>query len=215
MIQLRADASVELDRVTSAARTGSLSLRDQAEIWSRARVRHLMRGETLLVQNTPADAFFLVVSGRFEIRTEGQPVPLAEIGAGEPIGEIAFFSGGLRTPTAITVRTQCPEIDRASFEEVARRVPGIYNCCWQARPKACDPTARLISSTRVAAARTVTVIPAGHGGVPPEFFRRFRAAFAELGKCLFLTCADIEERFPNLKLDDPTVASWLNSIESE
>jgi NTE family protein len=217
VIQLRSGAPVRPDRVTSAAGPGRLSLREQAEIWSRARVRHLISGETLVLQNTSADAFFLVVSGRFEIRAEGQPVPLAEIGTGEPIGEIAFFSGGLRTATAIAVRDSVVlEIDRASFEEVARCVPGIYNQLLATlAQRLADTTARVISSTRVATARTVAVVPAGHDGVPPEFFHRFRAAFAGLGKCLFLTCADIEARFPNLKLDDATVVNWLNSIESE
>ncbi len=109
MMKLRSDTSSTPSGITSTACTGKLSLREQAEIWSSARVRHLIRGERLVVQNTPADAFFLVVSGRFEIRTEEQPIPLAEIGTGEPIGEIAFFSGGLRTATATAVR----ELSRA------------------------------------------------------------------------------------------------------
>src|SRR5262249_16113135 len=42
-----------------------------------------------------------------------------------------------------------------------------------------------------------------------------RAVFAGLGTCQFLTCADLEERFSNPKLDDPTIVNWLNAIESE
>ena len=64
-------------------------------------------------------------------------------------------------------------------------------------------------------ARTQRVVAAGHGTVPPEFFRRFQAAFARLGKCLFLTHADIKQRFPNLELHDATIGNWLNAIESE
>jgi NTE family protein len=83
----------------ASAAIDELSLDQQTDIRSWARVRHLLSGETLVVQNTAADAIFVVVSGRFEVRTEGQPVPLAEIGVGQPIGEIAFFAGGLRTAT--------------------------------------------------------------------------------------------------------------------
>jgi NTE family protein len=61
----------------------------------------------------------------------------------------------------------------------------------------------------------VTVVAAGHGDVPAEFFHRFRAAFAGSGKCLFLTHADLKSRFPNLELDDATIVNWLNAIESE
>jgi NTE family protein len=107
---------------------GELSPDQQAEIWSWARVRQLLSGETLVLQNTAADAIFVVVSGRCEVRVERQPVPLAEIGAGQPIGEIAFFAGGLRTATVVAARDSVVlELDRASFEEAARRVPAVYD----------------------------------------------------------------------------------------
>jgi NTE family protein len=107
---------------------GELSADQQAEIGARAKARNLLRGETLILQNTSADAVYIVVSGRFEVRVEEQPVPLAEIGVGQPIGEIAFFAGGLRTATVVAVRDSVVlELDRASFEQVARRVPEIYN----------------------------------------------------------------------------------------
>ena len=202
---------------TASTAFGELSQNQQAEIWSRARVRHLLSGETLVLQNTAADAGFVVVSGRFEVRVAGQPVPVAEIGVGQPIGEIAFFAGGLRTATVTAVRDSVVlELHRASFEEVARRVPAIYDqlLATIARRLA-DTTARVIGSARVAAARTVTVVAAGHGGIPAEFFRRVRSVFTGSGKCLFLTRADLEARFPNLPLDDTTIVNWLNAIESE
>lgn len=215
--RLRSDALPAYNRVIGAALTGKGVSVKHVEIWSQAKVRHLLSGETLVLQNTPADAVFLVVSGRFEIRAEGRALPVAEIGAGEPIGEIAFFAGGLRTATAIAVRDSVVlELDRASFEEVARRTPAIYDQLLASlAQRLADTTARVTSSTRVAPARTVTVIPAGYGGIPPEFFHRFRAAFVGCGKCHFLTCVDLEERFPNLKLDDATIVNWLNVLESE
>jgi len=81
--------SVVPNVATASAAFGDLSADQQAEIWSRARIRRLPRGETLVLQNTPADAVLVVVSGRFEVRLENLPVPLAEIGVGQPIGEIA------------------------------------------------------------------------------------------------------------------------------
>lgn len=198
-----------------AASTNELSL-DQQEIWSTAKVRHLLRGETLIVQNTPAEAVFLVVSGRFEICVKGQTAAVAEIGVGEPIGEIAFFAGGLRTATAIAMRDSIVlELDRPSFEEIVHRVPGVYDRLLASlAQRLAETTTRVTGHTRVSAARTITLVPAGHRPIPHEFFFKFRAAFAGLGKCLFLTCADIEERFPNLTLDDGSVVNWLNAIES-
>ena len=202
---------------TASAAFGELSADQQAEIWSRARIRRLLRGETLVLQNTPADAVFVVVSGRFEVRLDELPVPLAEIGVGQPIGEIAFFAGGLRTATVVAVRDSVVlELDRASFEDVARRVPAIYDQLLAAMARRlAETTARVTGSGRVAAARTVAIVTAGHGGVPPAFFHRLRSAFASSGRCLFLNQAEIKERFPNLQLDDPTILNWLNAIESE
>jgi 5-deoxy-D-glucuronate isomerase len=62
---------------TTSTAFGELSPDQQAEIWSWARVRQLLSGETLVLQNAAADAIFVVVSGRFEVRVERQPVPLA------------------------------------------------------------------------------------------------------------------------------------------
>jgi NTE family protein len=196
---------------------GELSANQQAEIWSRAKTRNLLRGETLILQNTPADAVYIVDSGRFEVRIQQQPVPLAEIGVGEPIGEIAFFAGGLRTATVVAVRDSVVlELDRTSFEEVARRVPEIYNRLLASlAQRLADTTARVTGSTRAAAARTVTVIKAGHSNIPSAFLDRLRATFGGSGKCLFLTYKDIKERFPSRGLDDAIIANWLNAIESE
>jgi NTE family protein len=135
---------------TASAAFGELSADQQAEIWSRARIRRLLRGETLVLQNTPADAVFVVVSGRFEVRRDELPVPLAEIGVGQPIGEIAFFAGGLRTATVVAVRDSVVlELDRASFEDVARRVPAIYDQLLAAMARRlAETTARVTGSGR-------------------------------------------------------------------
>jgi NTE family protein len=196
--------------------TDELSLERQREIWSSARVRHLLSGEPLVLQNEPADAVYLVVSGRFEIRMEGQSAPVAEVGVGQPIGEIAFFAGGLRTASAVAVRDSIVlELDRSSFEDVVRHVPALYNeLLASLARRLAETTARETSTTGIAAARTVTLV-AGRHGVPAKFFDRFRAAFAALGECLFLRYADVKERFPNRDLDNPSVINWLNAIESE
>lgn len=212
---LRSDAPT--GRVYITPSRDELSLEQLAEIWSSARVRHLPRGEALVSENAPADTVFLVVSGRFEIRVEGQPTPVTEVGVGQPIGEIAFFAGGLRTASAIAVRDSIVlELDRPSFEDVVRRVPAVYNQLLASLARRlAETTARKTSSAPIAAARTITLVPAGQEGIPAQFFDRVRATFADLGKCLFLRYADVKERFPNLSLDDASIVNWLNAIESE
>src|SRR5262249_58956970 len=92
-----------------------------AEIWSRAKVHNLQRGATLVLQNDPSDSVFVVVSGRFEAWIDGQKTPIAEIGVGEPIGEIGFFSGTPRTAPIIAARDSA--VGRLAPCSVSRAAP--------------------------------------------------------------------------------------------
>ena len=49
-----------------------LSNEQLAEIWSRAKIHNLLRGDFLFRQHTPSDSVYIVVSGRFEVRVEGK-----------------------------------------------------------------------------------------------------------------------------------------------
>ena len=78
-------------------------------------------------QGTPSDSVYIVVSGRFEVWVEGQKSPINEVGVGEPIGETGFFSGATRNATIVAARDSVVlELNRASFDGVARQVPDIY-----------------------------------------------------------------------------------------
>ena len=112
------------------------------EIWSRAKVHNLLRGEILVRQHSPSDSVYVVVSGRFEVWVEGQPSPINEIGVGEPIGETGFFSGATRNATIVAARDSVVlELDRASFDERRARKcrRSIRRCC--AHWRAGSPTA--------------------------------------------------------------------------
>ena len=54
------------------------------------------QGSVVVRQGEAADHVYYVLRGRFEVLLGGRHL-VAEIGAGEPVGEIAFFSGLPRT----------------------------------------------------------------------------------------------------------------------
>src|SRR5436190_1478044 len=66
----------------------------------------LKRGDVLVRQGEMADALYVVVTGRFTITVSGRREPVAELGPGQPVGEIAFLAGGARTAT-VTVPCWC------------------------------------------------------------------------------------------------------------
>jgi NTE family protein len=188
-----------------------------AEIWPRAKVRNLTRGDTLIRQNTPSDAVYIVVSGRFEIWFEGDKAAAAEAGVGEPIGETGFFSGAARTATVIAARDSVVlELDSASFDTVAEKVPAIYQTLLRALARrVADGSVKTPARQRESAARTVAVIAGGDEPIPPAFYERLDAVVGRRGKGRVLTRDYLERHFPGCAPDDPGVSNWLNAIEHE
>jgi len=211
------DALTAATMIRSTALFRELSNDQLAEIWSRAKVHNLIRGGVLMRQGTPSDSVFVVVSGRFEAWIEGQKSAIAEIGVGEPIGEIGFFSGAPRTATIIAARDSVVvELDRASFDDVARRVPAIYQTLLRALAlRLTDSIRRVASEPRSSAARTVAVIAGGREPIPPAFYDRLDAVVGHHGKGRLIRRDDLQRHFPGHTPDDPTVSNWLNAIEHE
>ena len=64
----------------------------------------LVRGQVLVTQGGPSDAVFLVLHGALAVRKTGYSEPIAELRAGELVGEIGFFADGPRTADVIAIR---------------------------------------------------------------------------------------------------------------
>jgi hypothetical protein len=67
-------------------------------------MRSLKRGDVLMRQGDLADALYVVVTGRFAVTVEGRQPPVAELGPGQPVGEIGFLAGRPRTATVTALR---------------------------------------------------------------------------------------------------------------
>ena len=64
----------------------------------------LVRGQMLVAQGGPSDSLFLVLHGALAVRKTGYLEPIAEIRAGELVGEIGFFADVPRTADVIAIR---------------------------------------------------------------------------------------------------------------
>lgn len=94
------------------------------EIARAVTLRRVATGETLIEQDSRADTFYLVASGRFRVARDGQAI--ATVGVGEPLGELAFFSGGLRTARVTALReSEVLSLTREGFDAVARHHPAL------------------------------------------------------------------------------------------
>ncbi len=85
------------------------------------------RGQALVQQGEMTNALYIVESGRFEVTVAGREAPIAEIGPGSPIGEIAFLAGGPRTATVTAARDSVVMVlTREQFDRLCARNPAIW-----------------------------------------------------------------------------------------
>src|SRR3989344_2718075 len=104
---------------------------DQAAIDAlsdRAHRLELPAGNILVRQGDPADSLYFLETGRLRvlIETPTGNKAVAQIEAGEPVGELAFFGGGTRTATLQASRDSVVMVlDRASYDAVVAAYPQL------------------------------------------------------------------------------------------
>src|SRR3954462_11569729 len=133
-----------------------------------AEQRLLRRGEVLVREGDPSDALHFVLSGRFAVYLDGVRERVAEVGQGEPIGEVGFFAGLPRTATAIALRDSTVlTITRDRFHDIGRSSPGIQDAVILSLARRLARSGRPSSDVRTTA-RTLAVLPAGGARFRPN-----------------------------------------------
>ena len=149
---------------------GDLDAASRAALAAELDPVRLTRGDILVRQGDDADRMFIVVSGRFAVRLDGRSAPISEIGPGQPIGEIAFLSGGSRTATVQALRDSLVlQLTREDFDRLVAKSPALWRVITVA-------LARRLAELNTARAappdprpRTIAIVRAGGAPVPPEF----------------------------------------------
>jgi predicted acylesterase/phospholipase RssA/CRP-like cAMP-binding protein len=124
---------VSLDPATIDARISESLLLGELEPEARALVRDAVQplmcpgGEFLIHQDDSADAIYLVTSGRLHVLSigpDGTETPIAEIGRGEVVGEMALISREPRTASVQALRdTQLLKLPAETFTRLVRDYP--------------------------------------------------------------------------------------------
>ncbi len=176
----------------------------------------LRRGEILVREGDEADALYIVVTGRFDVRIEGRDDVVAEIGPGSPIGEIAFLAGGTRTATVVTTRDSVVlKLDRTDFDRLCQRMPGIWRtltASLASRLAAQTARPRVVSESLP---RTIAVIPAGPKPIPLRFVELLMSAFQAVGRTCLLRSGDIADFVGrDVDLSSRVATEALNALEA-
>ncbi len=125
----------------------------------------LVRGQKLVAQGGPSDSFFLVLHGALAVRKTGYSEPIAELRAGELVGEIGFFANGPRTADVIAIRdTSVLALTRPAYQKLVEEAPAIVEALLAALARRfAKETARIAPFPSSPKARTVALIDGGIG----------------------------------------------------
>ena len=190
---------------------------ERARLAAELETLNLRRGEVLVRQGEVAEALYIVVTGRFAVTIEGRREAVAELGPGQPIGEIAFLAGGARTATVTALRDSLVlRLGRAEFEELSAKSPSIWR------------TLTVTMARRVATAnisrepppdprpRTVTLIRAGSSELPPAFIVGLTRAFRRGNRTILVRPEMAKAVLPaSVRIDSVEATRVLNALEAK
>ncbi|MGI9477056.1 MAG: patatin-like phospholipase family protein [Hyphomicrobiaceae bacterium] len=174
------------------------------------------RGDVLVREGGEANAMYVVVSGRFEVRTEGREGPLAEIGAGQLIGEVAFLAGGGRTATAVALRESvvlC--LTRTAFDALADHSPLIWKTLTITLARRLADRNRLGAAPPDPRPSTIAIIPSGRPSIPTPFRERFQRQLAALANVHVVTVDDCRRLSVAADRAHREVTGTLNALEAD
>src|SRR5688572_19642815 len=160
-------------------------------------------GETLFRQGDRGDSLFFVLSGRLRVldSSEHGREDLAEIAAGESVGEMAALTGDARSATVVAIRNcRLARLDRARLNRLLASHPELLSRITLLLAR------RLGRSGRIAPARkqasSFTLLQASETIALPAVGAKLAAAMRR-----FATVAIVDGRSPPPGLD-PTEIGW-------
>lgn len=207
-----------LDGISEVDLFSGLSETERTAFAERCVLRTLRRGDVLMRQGDQADALYVVLSGRFTVTLEGRREPVTEIGAGQPVGEIAFLTGSTRTASVTAMRDSLVlALSRAEFDGLVAAHPGIWSTLTTTLASRLAATTSHSASTMTSAPRprTICIVPAGNARVGPDFTNRLAEALGREARCAVITGETARELLgAGVTLEEPDATARLNALEA-
>jgi NTE family protein len=174
----------------------------------------LKRGDVLVRQGETADALYVVVTGRFTVTVAGRREAVAELGPGQPLGEIAFLAGGQRTATVTALRDSVVvRLKRAEFERLSASSPGIWRSLTVTLAKRVAE-ANVTAPPPSPRPRTITITRAGASGIPEGFADQLAGVFRRRHSTLVVHAQAAKDLLrPGTRLDSAEATRTLNALE--
>jgi NTE family protein len=190
---------------------------ERARLAAELETLNLRRGDVLVRQGEVADALYVVVTGRFSVTVTGRRDLLAEVGPGQPVGEIAFLAGGVRTATVTALRDSLVlRLGRAEFEDLSSKSPSI----WRTLTVTLAKRVATASISRVPPPdprpRTVTLIRAGGSELPASFIVGLARVFRRSNRTMLVWPEMARTVLPTtVPIDSTEATRALNALEAQ
>ncbi|WP_017670717.1 cyclic nucleotide-binding and patatin-like phospholipase domain-containing protein [Blastomonas sp. AAP53] len=155
---------------------------DQAAIAAlsdRAQRLDLPAGNVLVRQGDSADSLYFLETGRLRvlIETPAGRKAVAQIEAGEPVGELAFFGGGTRTATLQASRDSVVMVlDRQSYDAVVSEFPQLVPAILTAVTQRLAAVTAKTPPMEARLPRVIAVVPCGSSRIDPGVLDRLADA---------------------------------------
>lgn len=155
---------------------------DQAAIDAlsqQARRLEIAAGATLVKQGETADTLYFLETGRLRvlIETPTGTKAVAQIEAGEPVGELAFFGGGTRTATLQASRDSVVmALDRACYDGVVAAYPQLVPAILTAVTQRLAAVTAKTPPMEARLPRVIAVVPCGSSRIEPALLDRLADA---------------------------------------
>ncbi len=191
---------------------------ERARLAAELETLNLKRGDVLVRQGEVSDALYVVVTGRFSVTVEGRPQMIAELGPGQPVGEIAFLAGGVRTATVTALRDSLVlRLGRAEFERLSAKSPSIL------RTLTVTLARRVVNATNIINApppdprpRTITLIRAGASELPASFVVGLARVFRHANRTMLVWPDMARTVLPaTVPIDSTEATRALNALEAQ
>ena len=128
-------------------------------------------GQTLLKEGDEADTLFFLQQGRLIVYSGEKPI--AEISAGEPIGEIAFFTGVARTATVIASRNcKLLQLNKHTYNSLINEIPELTQSIIHSLARRLTANNTSIPELEPKVSNIVALLPAGGCAIPDGFIQQ-------------------------------------------
>lgn len=208
----------DLDAIAAIEAFRALSAEDIRKLARIGRFLSVPRGACLVRRGEPADALFYVLNGRFAVHIEGRSGAINEIRRGEPIGEIAFFRGGLRTADVRAKRDSLVlAFDHNQMDEISRSAPRFSRAILTSLAhRLAQATPKIDGRGRFQPPKSMAILARDAGAAGAEFVQQLADALKAFGKVSVIRSVDTPQRFcPPLIADPHDITGWIEAIEDQ